>query len=176
LIISEYGFKKNYIANNFMNMLNNFPPSAKVWVYQSSRALSDEEVITVQAALNSFAQQWTSHNLQLRAAGEVLYKRFILLAVDESQAGASGCSIDKSVAFIKTLQAALGTDLFDRMRFAYLNGDQVCSVSRDEFANLYANGTINSSTLVFDPLVDTVGKLQEAFIKPLDQSWHIRMV
>ena len=159
-----------------MHMFNNFPSSAKVWVYQSSRALSDQEVSAVQSALNAFAHQWTSHNQQLRAAGEVLYNRFILLAVDESQAGASGCSIDKSVAFIKSLQASLGTDLFDRMRFAYLHGDQVYSVPREEFARLFAKGIINTSTLVFDPLVDTVAKLREAFIKPLDQSWHLRMV
>lgn len=157
-------------------MIANFPSSAKVWVYQSGRFLSDNEVTAIQEAIDTFARQWTSHNLQLRAAGEVLHNRFIVLAVDESQAGASGCSIDKSVAFIKSLQAALGTDLFDRMRFAYLDGDQVCSVSREEFARLYSNGLINSSTLVFDPLVDTIGKLREAFIKPLDQSWHLRMV
>lgn len=157
-------------------MIANFPSSAKVWVYQSSRALSADEVVAVQEAIDTFARQWTSHNLQLRAGGEVLHNRFIVLAVDESQAGASGCSIDKSVAFIKNLQAALGTDLFDRMRFAYLDGDQVCSVPREEFARLYSNGIINSSTLVFDPLVDTIGKLREAFIKPLDQSWHLRMV
>lgn len=157
-------------------MIASFPSSAKVWVYQSSRVLSGEETAAVQEAINIFVRQWTSHNVQLRAAGEVRHNRFIILAVDESHAGASGCSIDKSVAFIKNLQAALGTDLFDRMQFTYLSGEQVCSVSRDEFARLYANGSINSSTLVFDTLVDTVGRLQEAFIKPLDQSWHVRMV
>lgn len=157
-------------------MIANFPSSAKVWVYQSSRALSQEEVAAVEQALLAFTQQWTSHNLKLRAAGEVRHNRFIILAVDESQAGASGCSIDKSVAFIKNLQAALGTDLFDRMRFAYLEGDEVRSVGREEFVKLYSSGNIHASTLVFDPLVDTVGKLQEAFIKPLGQSWHQRMV
>lgn len=157
-------------------MIESFPPDARVWVYQSSRTFSEKEVAEVQGALVAFSRQWTSHNLKLKATGEVLYNRFIVLAVDESQAGASGCSIDKSVAFIRSLQTVLDTDLFDRMRFAFLSEGEMYSIPREEFASLYAKGEINDSTLVFDPLVDTVGKLRNEFIKPLGQSWHIRMV
>lgn len=152
------------------------PPTARVWVYQSSRTLTGEEIRAVEHALTVFVRQWTSHNAQLYATGEVRHHRFIILAVDERQAGASGCSIDKSVALMKSIQASLGIDLFDRMCFTYLQGDEVRSADRDTFAKLFAQGEINDATPVFDTLVDTAERLQEEFIKPLGQSWHKRLI
>jgi hypothetical protein len=157
-------------------MVLTMPPTARVWVYQSSRPLASEEISAVEQALGVFVRQWTSHNTRLHAAGEVRHARFIILAVDESQSGASGCSIDKSVAFMKSLQASLGIDLFDRMCFTYLEGEEVRSASRESFAASFARGEINDSTLVFDTLVDTAGKLEKAFIKPLGESWHKRLI
>ena len=97
--------------------------------------------------------------------------------VDESQADASGCSIDKSVAFLKVLQAEYGVDLFNRMIFSYQDtSGQVYSVDRNTFARLYATEQINDDTLVFDPLVATKQDLDQAFVKKLSQSWHKRMI
>ena len=130
----------------------------------------------LKAIVNRFAQNWVSHNNQLRAHGDVLHDRFILLAVDESQAGASGCSIDKSVHFLKQLENELGVDLFDRMTFAWKEGDKVKTANQTEFSNLFQNGEITSETLVFDNLVKTKGELEEKWLKPLNQSWHKRFV
>ncbi len=117
-----------------------------------------------------------SHNRQLKAFGDLIHRQFIVLMVDESQAGASGCSIDSSVRFIKALQAEYQLDLFDRMTFTYLEGEEVKTANRDTFSALYQAGTIDDSTLVFDTLVDNKAKFETAWIKPLGQSWHKRMV
>ncbi|MBX2927679.1 MAG: hypothetical protein KF852_07595 [Saprospiraceae bacterium] len=157
-------------------MINNFPETARVWIYQAARPFGEAEAPEVQNKLQQFATQWVSHNRQLRASGEVLHNRFLVLAVDESLAGASGCSIDKSVAFLKSLQAEYDTDFFNRMLFSYLDKGQVETVSREEFALLYAEGHINDATPVFDTLVATKGDFETSFIKPLGESWHRRMV
>lgn len=151
-------------------------PDSRVWVYQSDRPFTAAEVAEVENALQAFARQWVSHNRQLRAAAGIMHDRFVILAVDESQAGASGCSIDASVHFLKQLQAALGVELFDRMRFSYRDGEQVVTVARDEFARRYAAGEITDNTPVYDTLVKTTGELQHRFEKPLHASWHSRMV
>lgn len=152
------------------------PPSTRIWIYQSNEPFPASEIPSVQQQVQEFAQQWISHNRQLRAHGDVLHNRFVVLMVDESQADASGCSIDKSVYFLKNLQAQYGVDLFDRMRFSYLDGEEVKTVSREEFAKLYAEGKINNDTLVFDTLVNNKGDFDQAFVKPLGKSWHKRMV
>jgi len=152
------------------------PETTRIWIYQSNQPFPDQQIPQIQQQVQNFAQQWISHNRQLRAHGEVLHHRFVVLMVDESQAGASGCSIDKSVYFLKNLQVQYGVDLFDRMRFSYLDGEEVITVSREAFAQLYAEGKINNETLVFDTLVSNKGDFDQAFVKPLGKSWHKRMV
>ncbi len=152
------------------------PPSTRVWIYQSNQPFAAKDTTDIRQAVQAFAQQWISHNRQLRAHADILHDRFIVLMVDESQAGASGCSIDKSVYFLKGLQAQYGVDLFDRMRFSYLDGEEVKTVSHEEFATLYAQGKINDETPVFDTLVNNKGDFDAYFIKPLKESWHKRMI
>lgn len=152
------------------------PASTRVWIYQSNNPFAEENSKQIKSYIEQFARSWVSHNQQLRAYGDLLHDRFVILMVDESQAGASGCSIDKSVAFLKALQAEYGVDLFDRMRFSYLAGQEVQTVSRDEFARLYQEGRINDETPVFDTLVNTKADFEEKWIRPLGQSWHKRLV
>lgn len=152
------------------------PADAKVWVYQSNRPFTDEELRQLEVEIAEFADEWVSHNLKLKAFGAVYLKQFIVLMVDESQAGASGCSIDRSVYFLKLMEQKLGVELFDRMTFAYRLGDEVRTASRDEFAHLYQSGIINDETLVFDNLVHNKEAFDHSWIKPLAESWHKRLV
>src|SRR5476649_1492029 len=104
-----------------------FSENSRVWVYQSNRELSAAESSQIQQELNNFTTGWTAHNNQLKAKAEVRYNRFLILIVDESQAGASGCSIDKSVHFMKELEQQFNINLFDRFNLAYRDGDEILS-------------------------------------------------
>jgi len=160
-----------------LTSIDALPATTRVWIYQSSRPFTEAETEQVREHIQRFVSQWVSHNRALRAAAEVLHHRFVLLMVDESQADASGCSIDASVHFLKGLQAEFGVDLFDRMRFSYEDANgQVHTLNRDDFAKAYAAGTIRDETIVFDTLVDQKGAFDEQFRKPLKDSWHARMV
>lgn len=153
------------------------PAHARVWIYQSNRPFTAQEKERINGQLQAFAEQWTSHNRALRAAAELVHDRFIVLMVDESMADASGCSIDKSVNFLKALQAEYGVDLFDRMRFSYRDDHgRVDSLPREAFAAAYAAGQLTDDTPVFDPLVPTKEDYDQGFVKPLGKSWHKRMV
>ncbi len=159
-----------------MNRYDLLPEDTRVWIYQAHRSFSEAEVNELRAALEGFTTQWVSHNQQLRAFGEVFHNQFIVLMVDESQAGASGCSIDKSVYFIKKIENAFQVNLFDRMTFTYKDGNSIKSAHRDEFSGLFNEGKITDETMVFDNLVKTKKDFDEAWIKPLGKSWHKRMV
>lgn len=152
------------------------PANTRVWIYQSSRAFTAGEIPELKATLQQFAQNWVSHNRQLKSHGDVLHNRFLVLMVDESLAGASGCSIDSSVHFMQKIGQQYQTDLFDRMTFAWKQGDDVRTANSEAFAKLYAAGEINDQTLVFDNLVKTKGELEEKWLKPLNESWHKRFV
>lgn len=159
-----------------MATFESLPDSARVWVYQSSRPLRPQEAERLNQWLEEFTEQWTSHNRQLQASADLRHNQFIILAVDESQAGASGCSIDKSVHFLKQVEAAFGIQLFDRMTFAWLEDGQVCTADSDTFSKYYGEGRIQGSTLVFNNLVKTKGELAAGWVVPLEKSWHRRMV
>ncbi len=159
-----------------MTSYESLPPETRVWIYQSNRPLTEEEVKLVKPNVQSFATKWISHSRDLRAYADVYHNQFIVLMVDESQAGASGCSIDSSVHYLQSLQRELGIDLFDRMNFAWKANNAVRTANRDEFARLYQTGEVTDDTLVFDNLVNTKAAFEAKWVKPLKESWHTRMV
>ena len=149
---------------------------SRVWIYQSNRPFSEREQIVLTSQLNAFVQDWAAHGRDLLAAGTVLLDQFIVLAVDERQAGASGCSIDKSVNFMKELAAQYDVSLFDRLTFTFLKDGQVQTAASSDFKRLYTEGSISEDTLVFDNLVSNVSDLRTTWLKPLASSWHKRFV
>ena len=74
-----------------------------VWVYQSNRNLTEQEISKIAIELKGFLESWTSHNKPIKAAYQIRYNRFIIIAVDKDFE-TSGCSIDTSVSFIGLLQ------------------------------------------------------------------------
>jgi len=152
-----------------------FSENSRVWVYQSDRKLSDREAQQIQIQLDNFATGWTAHNNQLKAKAEIRYHRFLILIVDESQAGASGCSIDKSVNFIKQVEERFGVNLLDRFNLAYREGDEVLSAPRHDFEAMLKQGSINTNTIVFNNMVQNLKELQTKWEVPFKDSWHIQL-
>lgn len=152
-----------------------FSENSRVWVYQSDRKLTDNEVLQIKVLLDNFTTGWTAHNNQLKAKAEIRYNRFLILVVDESQAGASGCSIDKSVNFMKQLQDRFNINLFDRFNLAYRDGEEILSACRDDFEALLKNGKIGTETIVFNNLGQNLVDLQTKWEVPFKDSWHIQL-
>jgi hypothetical protein len=152
-----------------------FSENSRVWIYQSNKELMADQTARLESQLNAFAQNWTAHNNQLKATGIVQYNRFIILLVDENQAGASGCSIDKSVRFMKELENEYQINLFDRFNLAYRDGEEIKSVSRNDFEELIKVGTITKNSIVFNNLVQTLDELKTKWEVPLKDSWHIQL-
>lgn len=152
-----------------------FSQNSRVWVYQSDKQLNDADVIKLQIMLDNFTTGWTAHNNQLKAKAEIRYNRFIVLIVDESQAGASGCSIDKSVRFMKDIEQEFGINLFDRFNLAYRSGEEILSVPRHTFEGLISNKTIDANTIVFNNMVQNLIELETKWEVPFKDSWHIQL-
>ena len=150
----------------------NFSENSRVWIYQADRNLAPEELNAIQERLDAFTASWEAHGKVLKAAAAIQYNRFIIFMVDEAQASVTGCSIDKSVAVLKTIEQEFNLSLFDRMQLAYRNehGIQVCS--KATFETLIATGLVTEDTVVFNNLAQTYGALQTAWEVPAKKSWH----
>ncbi len=154
-----------------------FSPASRVWMYVADRALTDAEAATVDAQMQVFCKQWTAHNVALKARGEVFGHRVLLLMVDESQAGASGCSIDKSVHFLEQLGHDMQIDWFNRMQFGWLDESNTLQIAPlNAFSEMVTTGLIRPDTLVLNTLVDTLEKLQTKFWLPFELSWQKKLV
>ena len=152
-------------------------PASRVWIYTTARPLTDAEQTQLLPQLQRFVQQWTAHNAALKATAEVFANQMIILVVDESHTGASGCSIDKSVHFLEQQSEAIGVDFFDRMRFGWVNEmGQIVFNARDEFAPLKAAGTVTEDTLMVNSLAANLSEMKEKWLIPLGKSWHNRVI
>lgn len=159
-----------------LSQLHDFSPDSRVWVYVCNRPLTETEANTVQQELHVFCQQWTAHNQALLATAEVFEKQFVFLMVDETRAGASGCSIDKSVHFLEQLGDTMNVDFFERMRFAWLGADnQLQFANQQELAHAVKNQQITEDTLMANTLVQSKRDLAEKWLQPFNKSWHRRI-
>ncbi len=150
--------------------------NSRVWLYQADRFFDDQEIRMIQGEIYDFVTQWVSHSDALRAYGNIFHRRFIGLFVDESLAGASGCSIDSSVRFLNHLGTKFQANMIERDRFAYIKDDDVKVVGINDLAGHFASGEVANETLFFDHLVTTKKDFLESWLKPLDQSWHKRFL
>lgn len=151
---------------------NSLPAHSRVWVYQSEREFTSNEQLIISEKIKTFLENWTAHDKALKAGFEIRYNRFIILSIDEKQAAATGCSIDKSVHFIQKLEQELNISLMNRMMFAYKEGDKVKVSNRSEFEEGIEKGLINSETIVFNNLVQSIADMETNWEVPLKNSWH----
>lgn len=150
----------------------------RLWIYQSSRFLADEEISIVEQTLQEFVAQWTAHGNQLAGRFEIRHQLFILLMVDEEKAMVTGCSIDKSIHLLKKIEQALGISLFDRLRIAYRRtaGESIQVVSQDDFRKLLIAGEISADkVIVFNNMITSVEELDTKWEVPMKDSWHARV-
>ncbi len=152
--------------------INQMPSDARVWVYQCNRALTDAEVKAITDKTVEFTDNWTAHKQELLAGCAILYNRFLILMIDEKKAIASGCSIDSSVHFIQSLEKEFHVSFFDRMLFAYKDGDRVEALPKNEFEKAISDGKITDDTIVFNNLVQTKQEFDSKWEVPLKDSWH----
>ena len=147
------------------------PPQARVWIYQASRPLTEEELMPLLPRMAAFAEEWTSHGRQLAASAQFLHRQFLVIGLDEAVAGASGCSIDASVRFVQELEQRLGVTLLEKSRMAFLDNGELSFLTRSELRAAIAAGQVQADTLYFNNTLTTKGELDEQWPAPAGQTW-----
>ncbi|MHB1278026.1 MAG: ABC transporter ATPase [Bacteroidia bacterium] len=147
-----------------------FHPRSRVWVYTASRMLLSEEVVLLKGKLDRFCHSWTAHDQKLLAGGQIFHNRLLVLFVDETRAGASGCSIDTSARFLREVGKELNCDFFVRNLVA-LDLDGVWEwVDFKTLPALLESGRIRAETTVIDTSISEFQELG-SWEKPLKETW-----
>ncbi len=152
------------------------PDESRIWIYQSNRKLSDDEVNLIKEKTAVFLENWTAHGQDLDAGFEVRYNRFIVIGLNQQNASASGCSIDASVKFIQSLEQELGVDLLDKMNVTFYNGAFIAHKSLLDFKKMAKARSVSKDTVVFNNLVTTKSEYLTSWEVPAKDSWHSRFL
>jgi hypothetical protein len=152
----------------------NLPPESKVWIYQSNRKFTEEEWFAIETDLKTFIDSWSAHGTGLEASYLLKYYRFIILAVNQEVQMATGCSIDKSVEFIQSLEKKYAVDLLDKMNVTFKLGEHIAHKPLIEFKKMAKDKAVSENTIVFNNLVNTIEEWSENWEVPAGESWHSR--
>ncbi|MEO2053426.1 MAG: ABC transporter ATPase [Allomuricauda sp.] len=155
---------------------NELPDHSRIWIYQSNRGFSEGELQELEQSLTEFLKQWTAHGSDLHAGFEIKYNRFIVIGLDQSNASASGCSIDASVHFIQSLEQRFQVELLDRMNVSFKQGEYVAYKSLQDFKKMAKEKAVSPNTIVFNNLVATKQEYLDSWEVPASESWHSRFV
>ena len=151
---------------------NLLPPNAKVWIYQSDTNLSITDVELIEKEVKYFLNNWSSHNKEIESSYEIRYNRFLIIGLNENINLASGCSIDKSVNFIKNLQSILKVNFLNRLDVAYKIGNEINSISLLEFQNMIRENKLSKDSIVYNNMIDTKKLYLNNWETTIENSWH----
>ncbi len=152
------------------------PDSSRIWIYQANRSFNSEELEEIEHGLNAFINEWTTHGSDLKAGYEMRYNRFIVLGLDQTEMGASGCSIDASVHFIQHLEKKYNVELLDKMNVSYKQGEYIAYKPLTDFKKMAKQKAVSKKTVVFNNLVTNKAEYLENWEVPASESWHSRFL
>lgn len=157
--------------------IENLPDNSRVWVFGADKDLADSAAALLIGEVDRFLSQWHAHGSPLTAARDWKFGRFLTVAVDQSTAGASGCSIDGLFRSLKSLESKLGASMVTSGLIFYRDQKgAVKSVDRERFIELGADGKIGPTTRVFDSTVTTLGEWRARFELDAQDSWHGKLL
>jgi hypothetical protein len=104
-----------------------------------------------------------------------LHGRFLVVAVDESRAPASGCSIDALVDHLREMEEETGLTLLDASPVWFRDPDdgEIRAASRPEFRRLAEAGEVDGDTRVFDLTAERLEEVRSGrWERRASASWH----
>lgn len=145
-------------------------PESRMWFYGLKSPMSTAQAEELRGVMDEFVGGWKAHGAQLAAAYRLVADQFLIIAVDESQQQATGCSIDKSVHLLQEFGSKHHLDFFNRMLVHVMDSGTFTSYSTSELKAAISEGKIGPQTQVMNT---TAATLKESGMGTLDlaDSW-----
>ena len=157
--------------------LDTLPDDARTWVFAATPALEAGAATRLLAEVDEHLARWQAHGEPLTVARALTDDRFLLVAVDQRSANASGCSIDGLFRTLRESEGRFGVSLVAGGRVFWRDASgAVHGGARDAFVAAAGAGGITSDTPVFDTTVGTLGAWRAGFEKRAAESWHGQLV
>ena len=165
-------------AMTYTSLFSAFPRTARLWIHVARHPVPAASQQGMRDALTSFASSWDSHGQPVSADVAWCNDRFLFVAahVDAAGASVSGCATDALVHAVSEAAQQHEVEWAPALSVPYRTAEGAVAVAdRAAFATLARAGTVDATTLVFDPSLSTLGPLRDgAFEQPAATTWHAR--
>ncbi len=151
--------------------IKNLPDSSRIWIYQSTRQLTQQDEKLISENLKAFCDQWAAHGAGLQTSFQISHHRFVILALNEQPASASGCSIDSSTRALKDLGQQLGIDFFNHSIVAFYENESIIAFSLADIKKLFAEGRLNENSITFNMQAATLGEWRSRPTSMVRENW-----
>jgi hypothetical protein len=153
---------------------NQISPNARLWFYNIPRVLTEQEIQCFERLRADFLPSWNTHGKSNQGDVWLIEDRMIVVLGWNDFEPISGCSIDKSVGFIRQLMQDFQLDLMDRMWVYYQKDGQWQQAKIHQFWAMRKANEINDDTLILDTTIADYNHFNQ-LIKKLGDSWHAQM-
>ena len=141
----------------FKEIFPELSDDSRVWLYLANRKLDATELHYASEKLFEFLSTWKAHGKSLTCNATILFSQYLVISVDEEIVSASGCSIDSSVHFVKSLGNELKVDFFNRMNvLSYANESEIRAVNYFD--------AVNNRQSYLNPLIDKLEDLRSNWL------------
>ena len=148
----------------------NISDNSRIWIYASPIFLNDENQTYISKLLSNHIDNWKAHQVSLTAALTILENHFIVIALDENIAGASGCSIDALQYKIQEIENYLAVSLTNRLNVFCILDNKIKCIPSSELSKF-----ANKETLFYDLTIQKKSDLY-SYLKPIKEGWCSRFI
>ena len=149
-------------------MLVNFNTTAnnsRIWIYAAEHKLTNDQENYILNHISVHLQNWEAHKVPLTAGLTILENHFIIIALDESKNGASGCSIDTLQNKIQEIEKELSVSLLNRLNIFCKIDDTIKCIPTTKLAE-----NANKETLFYDLTIQKKSELAN-WLKSIKEGW-----
>ena len=150
-------------------------PESRMWFYGLKSPMSRAQAAELKGIMDEFVGGWKAHGAQLAAAYRLIADQFLIIAVDESQQQATGCSIDKSVHLLQEFGNKENLDFFNRMLVHVMEKGTFTSYSTSELKDAIAKGVVGPNTQLMNTTATTLAESGMGTIDLAD-SWAAKFL
>ena len=146
------------------------PDQSRVWVYQANRRLMANEMEQISSFLTYEMNAWAAHGAPLNASFEIRFGQVVIVAVNEDINEASGCSIDASTRWFKSLGELLQVDFFDR-QIARIQGEQISLIPITSIKDFILSAHLLEEDFIIPPQTSDLSQYRNQWLQKVRESW-----
>lgn len=144
---------------------NKIDEDSRLWIFTSDRKIKENQEKKINDLLSNFLTNWQSHKSPLFAGYNIFKSFFLVIALDESQNSASGCSIDLLYKEILEIEISLNLSFTNRLRICINDNNIIKSVLLSELKK-----HADKESLFYDTTIN-IKKDFKKLLKPIKQGW-----